>query len=225
MTSVAEDIAAVRDDVVNSEFYLEILELIIEVQRELDEATGENGDFILEGEGFPSPSGVVEVHYTCPGWDDDTDPGTIELTMTLRGGDIEPVIWGLANECRFLVRVGSEDFQASYDGDIAVHLGDLVPPGQDLYQLAITFATIGTIGFGGNGFGIDQSFRVALSSDDAGRAVLDRLEILVELNDGGTFVYVFEEESTTQGIRDATGSFGCSLVERQCTGLSGTFSW
>ncbi len=186
---------------------------------------------------FPTPTGAIRVNYICPGFDPrqfedgyDAEPdaanGSIDLWMTLDSGGIGRVVWGTAAKCLYLVpneRGTCEApgcYESSYDGGVALDLGDDVLPGQDIDQLPVTFVIEGTIGFDGDDYRINQSFRVVLA-DEPG------LEILVDLADSAlseTFNYFFL--GAQQGIRDATGVFGCSLEESQCFDESGTlFSW
>jgi len=185
---------------------------------------------------IPTPTGQIQVNYICPGSDEgqfdpgyeaDPDPenGTIKLTMTLDSAGIGRVVWGTADKCLYLVPIEGGNCEAagcseaSYDGGVAVDLGDPAPSGQDITELIVTFLLEGTIGFEGSPFGINQSFRVTLANT-AG------LVILVDLADPAlseTFNYIFGE--TGQGIRDATGFLLCSLEERQCSSDSGSFSW
>jgi hypothetical protein len=189
---------------------------------------------------FPSPNGALQAVFICEGWDESQtqlDPanGVINLWLTLEAGGIGPVVWGEADACMYPAVTETDRFEASYDGGIAVHLGSPVSTTQNLYELPITFFVAGTIGFEGAELGVDVSFRVALSFDEmSGDVGLDRLEILVEVPDnlvqvpGNTeyFVYFFEVATLAQGIRDATGTFGCSLENRNCSTESGTlFSW
>ena len=180
---------------------------------------------------IPAPTGEIRVNYICPGWDErqfdpeyEAEPnpanGTINLTMTLDGGGIGRVVWGTADNCLYMVPTERENFQASYDGGVALDLGDPVSPGEDITKLIVTFLMEGDIGFDGGTYRINQSFRVRLENTAA-------LVILVDLADPAlseTFNYIFGESS--QGIRDATGSFQCSLEESRCWDESGTlFSW
>ena len=146
--------------------------------------------------------------------------GTINLTMTLDSGGIGRVVWGTADNCLYLVPTGGANFQASYDGGVALDLGDPVSPGEDITKLIVTFLMEGDIGFDGGTYRINQSFRVRLENTAA-------LVILVDVADPAlseTFNYIFGE---TQAIRDATGAFGCSLEESRCFDRDGNtlFSW
>ena len=285
MSLVADEIEESADAIQNSEVFEEILNVIIEVQEELENATatrckgGPNdgntcigdadcpdgacgSDLVLGGacnggsndggdcaddsdcpDGtcaggvtLPTPSGSIEIDYVCPGWDEgqfeegndaELDPanGTIKLYMTLERGGIGRVVWGGADQCQYLIPVEGDDCEAAgclegaYDGGIALDLGpDWV--GEDVSEIPVTFVVEGTIGFDGSDVRINQSFRVVL-------AIESGLVILVDLADPAlsqTFNYIFAE--TGQGIRDATGLFGCSLEERRCFDESGTlFSW
>jgi hypothetical protein len=186
---------------------------------------------------LPSPRGVIRLNYVCLGWDErqfdpdyEPDPagGTINLTMTLDSAGIGRVVWGTATNCQYLVPNEGDNCEAagcteaSYDGGVALDLGDTVPPDEDIAQLLVTFVMEGTIGLDDINFRINQSFRVVLALESA-------LEILVDIGDPAlaeTFNYFFVFEGLGQGIRDATGVFGCSLMESRCFDESGTlFSW
>ena len=290
MAAVADEIEEAAEEIQDSEIFVEILELIKDVQEELDAATAKtcsggakNGsactsntdcpdgtcvattDLVFGatcsggdndgsacnvgddtacpngtcsgGVTIPSPTGSIQVNYICPGLDPnqfdegyDAEPdsanGSIDLFITLDGGGIGRVVWGTAAKCNYLVPIEGGDCQASgcseasYDGGVALDLGDDVPPGQDIDRLLVTFVIEGTIGLDGDEFRINESFRVTLA-DESG------FEILVDLADPAlseTFSYFFL--GTQQGIRDATGVFGCSLEESRCFNESGTlFSW
>jgi hypothetical protein len=187
-----------------------------------------------DGVVIPTPTGQIRVNYICPGWDErqfdpdyeaEPDPanGTIILTMTLDGAGIGRVVWGTADNCLYLVPTDGENFQASYDGGVALDLGDTVPPDEDIAQLLVTFVVEGNIGLDGDEFRINQSFRVVLALESA-------LEILVDVGEPAlaeTFNYFFFFEGLGQGIRDATGVFGCSLEDSRCFDQDDNtlFSW
>jgi len=194
------------------------------------------------GLALPTPNGGARVNYICDGWDErqfdpdyeanpDTANGTIDLWMTLDSGGIGRVVWGTADSCRYLVPNEGDNCEAagcseaSYNGGVAVDLGDPVPLDADITELLVTFVVDGIIGFSPVGvdetpFPINQSFRVIL-------AVESGLEILVDIGEQPleeTFNYIFGEDG--QLIRDAIGIFGCSLEESRCFDESGTlFSW
>ncbi len=155
---------------------------------------------------------------TCVEATPDSANGSIDLFMTVDGGGIGRVVWGTADQCLYLVPKEGNDceaagcFEASYDGGIALDLGpDWVS--EDISELPVTFVVEGTIGFDGDAFRIDQSFRVVL-------AVEPGLELLLDIGYPAlseTFNYIFA--GTGQAIRDATGLFGCSLEQSQCFNL------
>jgi len=191
---------------------------------------------------LPSPTGAVNVNYVCPGWDErqfdegyddspDSANGSIDLFLTLESGGVGRVVWGTADQCRYLLPLEGDSCVAagcsegSYDGAIALDLGpDWVS--EDVSELPVTFVLEGTIGFDGDDFRINQSFRVVLA-DEAG------LVILVDVSDpelsqpplSQTFNYIFAE--TSQGISAANGEFLCSLEQSRCFDENGTtlFSW
>ena len=164
---------------------------------------------------IPTPTGQIQVNYICPGSDEgqfdpdyeaDPDPenGTIKLTMTLDSAGIGRVVWGTADKCLYLVPIEGGNCEAagcseaSYDGGVAVDLGDPAPSGQDITELIVTFLLEGTIGFEGSPFDINQSFRVTLANT-AG------LVILVDVGDPAlsqTFNYIFAG-TAGQAIRDS----------------------
>ncbi len=251
MSEVADEIAKAAEEIQNSEIFEEILQVIIDVQQELEAATvricedGDNkgndcvddtdcpGGTCGGGVVVPTPTGQINVNYICPGWDErqfdpgykadpDLETGRIVLTMTLDSGGIGRVVWGTADNCLYLVPTGGENFEASYDGGIALDLGDPVSPGEDITKLIVTFLMEGDIGFDGDPYRINQSFRVTLANT-AG------LTILVDLADPAlsqTFNYIFEVDGG-QAIRDATGLFGCNLEDSRCFDKDDNtlFSW
>ena len=159
----------------------------------------------------------------------DPDNGTINLTMTLDSRGIGRVVWGTADNCLYLVPIEGGNceaagcYEASYDGGVAVDLGDPEPSGQDITELIVTFLLEGTIGFDGDTYRINQSFRVVLALESA-------LEILVDVGEPAlaeTFNYFFVFEGLRQGIRDANGLFGCSLEDSRCFDQDDNtlFSW
>jgi len=163
---------------------------------------------------------------TCVQAAPDPANGSIDLFMTLDSAGIGRVVWGTAAKCIYLVPNEGGDCQASgcseasYDGGVALDLGEDVPPGQDIDQLLVTFLIEGTIGFDGIDTRINQSFRVTLADESF-------LVILVDLADPAlsqTFNYIFRGDD--QLIRDKNGVFGCSLERSECFDDSGIlFSW
>lgn len=191
---------------------------------------------------IPSPTGAFNVNYVCPGWDEtqfdegydespDSANGSIDLFITVDSGGIGRVVWGTAASCLYLVP--NEDGnceapgcdEASYDGAVALDLGPDWAS-EDVSELPVTLVLEGTIGFDGDDFRINQSFRVVLA-DESG------LVILVDVSDpelsqpplSQTFNYIFAE--TSEGISAANGEFICSLEQSRCFDENGTtlFSW
>ena len=174
MAAVADEIAEAAEAIEDSEIFEEILNVIIDVQQELENATtttckggANNGnactddadcpggscgsDLVLggvcsggsndggacadnadcPGDGtcaggvtLPSPTGVIQVNYICPGWDesqfdegDDAEPdsanGAIELFATLDGGGLGRDVWGTATQCLYLVAKEGDDCEAA----------------------------------------------------------------------------------------------------------------
>jgi hypothetical protein len=91
---------------------------------------------------------------------------------------------------------------------------------EPIRNLVITFVLSGALNVNGKLLPVQRSFRLR------GEGWLD---ILWELENGRNFVYLFNLNDFSQGIRDAncTGETGCScdLEERQCTLPSGNISW
>ena len=147
-----------------------------------------------------------------------SENGSIDLFMTIDSGGIGRVVWGTADQCRYLLPNEGDDCEAdgcseaSYDGGVALDLGDDWFS-SDIESIPVTFVVEGTIGFDGEPFDIKQSFRVILAVESA-------LEILVDIGEvplEETFNYIFAGE--TQLIRDVTGVFGCSLEDSLCFDL------
>lgn len=229
MAEVADDVETAFRAIEDSEFYLELLDVIVETQEELDEAIDENGDLEVGGVVFPTPNGAVDINFVCEGWDvTQTSPepenGNLELNMTLAQGSIGPLVWGGAEACKFLTEFDSATLEVSFDGRIGVYFGEVLSPSQNIYELPITFIIVGTLTTEGVAVPVDQAFEVTFAFDEDGNPSLSRLELLVILDDGLTFVYFFETD-VAQGLIDATGTYDCSLEERRCTSPSGSFSW
>jgi len=222
MAGLADAIADSRDGFEDSDIYEEVLDVIVSIQEELDGSTDEQGAVTLDGIGtFPTPSGAVEVNFICTGWGEtetaESENGTLDLTMTLFDGNIGPLVWGAAPGCKYRTTVAGKAVEVSYDGDVAVYFGDFFSTTDSLRERLTTFIISGTIGINGKDVPIDRAFRV----DETGR-----LDILMQLADGTSFIYFFSGETFAQGIEDANGRFGCSLEDRQCITGSGTsFSW
>ena len=230
MGAVSDELLAFREQLEQSRVFNQILDVIVSVQVELDENSDEDGNLVVPGLGaFPEPNAVIEINHNCPGWDpevgdgDAATAGAVQLTMVLDTGDIRPVVWGGATACKYLATPGGTSLQTSYDGGVAVHFEDEpVPTGEPLRDLVATFVLRGTLGVAGKEIPIERSFRLRGDGD---------LEILWELNDGTSFVYLFNLDTPLEliGIRDAncSGDDGCScnLEERECTLRSGSFSW
>ena len=188
---------------------------------------------------LPNPTGAFRVNYICPGWDeqqfdedyddspDSAKSGSVELFATIDSGGIGRVVWGTADQCRYLVPNQGNDCgaagcsEASFDGGVALDLGDDWVGG-DVLQLLVTFVVDGDIRVDETDFDdINQSFRAIL-------AVESGLEILVDIGAvplEKTFNYIFAE--TSQGISAANGDFMCSLEQSRCFDENGTtlFSW
>lgn len=222
MAGLADAIADSRDGFEDSDIYEEVLDVIVSIQEELDGSTDEQGAVTLDGIGtFPTPSGAVEVNFICTGWGEtetaESENGTLDLTMTLFDGNIGPLVWGAAPGCKYRTTVAGKAVEVSYDGDVAVYFGDFFSTTDSLRERLTTFIISGTIGINGKDVPIDRAFRV----DETGR-----LDILMQLADGTSFIYFFSGETFAEGIEDANGRFGCSLEDRQCITGSGTsFSW
>ncbi len=228
MAAVGDELLELRERLEQSQVFEQILDVIVSVQVELNQNSDENGNLVVPGLGaFPQPNAVIEINHNCPGWDPNVvdnngEPtGSIELTMVLDTGDIRPEVWGDAAHCRFLSTVAGATLQTAYDGGVAVHFGEEpVPTGEPLRDLVATFVLQGTLEVAGKEVPLQQSFRLRGRGD---------LEILWELDNGTSFVYLFNLDTLRQGIRDAicTGDDGCScsLEERECTLPSGSISW
>lgn len=224
MAAAGDELLEFREQLEASGIADRILDIIASVQLELDENTDQDGNLVVPGVGaLPEPNAVIAIDHDCPGWEESSadvnaEPsGSVQLNMLLDLGNIVPVVWGDAAQCQFLARVNERTRPYAYDGELAVHFGeDPVSTGQSLRDLVITFVVSGTLRVEDRDLRIRRSFRLGGTED---------LEILWELNDGTSFVYLFNREPLAQGVRDANGTFACSLEERQCTLPSGSFSW
>lgn len=222
MSEYGDIIAQVDQELTVSNLARQFLDIIDSVRAAIDGATDDEGNLSVGGVVAPAPDGLVTIQHVCTGWDptqaepDEATNGSIELQMPIVGGRLGPIVWGVAAQCLYLVNVGGQQIQASYDGDIAVHFGDLIDSSQELRKLTTTFLVEGSLGLAGAIRPITQSFRVREGGG---------VEILVELADAETFVYFLGLDQVIEGIRDRTGTFACSLEERECAKDSEPFSW
>ena len=224
MVAAGDELLEFREQLEASRIAEQILDIIVSVQLELHENTDQDGELVVPGVGaLPEPIGVIEIHHDCPGSEESSadvnaeSSGSVQLNMLLDLGQIVPVVWGEAAQCQFSARVNQSTRPYAYDGELAVHFGEEpVSTGQSLRDLVITFVVSGTLRVEGRDLLIRRSFRLGGAQD---------LEILWELDDGTSFVYLFNREPLAQGVRDANGTFACSLEARQCNLPSGSFSW
>lgn len=229
MAEVAEELESTIDAIEGSEFYLELLDVIIETQEELDQAIDEDGNLEVGGVVFQTPNGAVDIEFLCEGWDvtqaaPAPENGTLNLNMSLVQGKIGPLVWGDGQDCKFLTEIGSDALEVSYDGQLAVYFGEVLSTSQNLYELPTTFIISGTLTTEGLVVSVDHAFQVTFTFDEDGNPNLSRLDLLVVLDNGLNFVY-FVETGASQGLIDATGTYQCSLEDGRCTGPSGSFSW
>jgi hypothetical protein len=207
----------------------ELLVLVEQLQEELDPPSDEEEVLDVNGAPVSDPTGVIRLNRVCSGWSDGSqarDPdvdGTIELTLTLHGGRIGPVVWGTFHACRWKRALGTESVRVEYDGEIRAHLGGSFGTHTALRRRVITFAVTGTAAVNDTPLALRRSFRVALAG---ARDILDgRLDVLLETEEGKYFVFFFRAADFTTGVQDATGRFFCSLEEHRCESPSGSFSW
>jgi len=207
----------------------QLLTLVEEIQGKLDSSGDAEGVITVNGSTVAEPTGVIRLNHVCSGWDDDgeaRDPavdGTIELTLTLQGGSLQPVVWGIFDGCRWKRTLGDRTIEAEYDGEIRAHFGGSFRTDTLIRNRVITFAVTGVAMIDGTELPLRRSFRLALYG---ARDVLGgRLDILVETNDDEYFVFFFRSRDIASGIHDATGRYFCSLEERRCDSPSGIFSW
>jgi hypothetical protein len=241
MEAVAGDLSNTRDEVEDSSFVEEVVDLVIEVQ---DELYNEEGQLDLGGGlTFEAPDGGVTVDYTCEGWSDppplEPDPanGLLRLNMRLARGSIAPLVWGAAENCRYPLQVANRRLDASYNGEVALFFNELsenevdggidpapLGPDTDPYGLEVYVLSEGSVTVEGRSIPINEIFSVTFVEED-GEVRPDELEILVVLPDDTAFVYGFSFSTFEQAVTDITGTFSCSLEERTCQSPSGTFSW
>ena len=241
MAAVASRLLELHEEVDQSSFYEEIIDVVADVQEDLYDDDGQVD--LGGGVSFPTPNGGVTIEYVCDGWDEtppatpDPDNGTIALNFRLAGGDIAPLVWGELVDCRYPIRIGDERLDGSADGVIAAYFGEPLPAGQNLkevpegedpafYRLSVIFVTIGVIAVDGPELELNDLFQVTFVFDDEGNFVpgATALTFLVELTDGTSFRYSFDAD-LTQRLEDGVGELTCSLEDRTCEGTSRAFSW
>ncbi|MGB8330695.1 MAG: hypothetical protein WCE62_11265 [Polyangiales bacterium] len=229
MARWAQPILDTKETIEEASLPEQLLDLVEDLQTELASPTNEEGVVVVNGAPVSEPNGVIRINRVCAGWDDDAearDPdvdGTIDLTLTLHGGRLDPVVWGIFHKCRWTRMVGNRSVEVEYDGEIRAHFGSRFGTDTRIRDRLITFAVTGNAAVGDTTFPIRQSFRLALAG---ALGILDAgLDILVETDEGEYFVFFFRAEDFAAGVHDVTGRYFCSLEERRCESLSGSFSW
>jgi hypothetical protein len=212
----------------------ELLVPIEQLQAKID--SDEEGVIVIGDTEVSQPNGVIRLSHVCAGWDDAEarDPevnGTIDLALTLEGSRLQPVVWGIFDQCRWKrervvsKRFGKrlEEIDVEYDGEIRAHFGEPFLTDTRIRQRPITFSMIGNATLDGRSIPIDQSVRVTLVSV---RDILSaRLDILIQTREGEHFVFFFRDRDIAAGVHDVTGRFSCSLEDRRCESPLGSFSW
>jgi len=207
----------------------QLLTLVEELQAELDASADGEAVIMMDGTPVSEPTGVIRLHHVCSGWGEEAearDPavdGTIDLTLTLQGGSIQPVVWGIFDGCRWKQTSGERTVEAGYDGEIRAYFETPFRPDTVIRDRVITFGVTGVVMVDGAERPLRRSFRLALYG--ARRILGGRLDILVETGDREYFVFFFRSRDFAVGLHDATGRYSCSLEERRCDGPSRTFSW
>ncbi len=229
MASVDESIAEAHDAIEQSSLHEELFDVIVQVQDELYDA---NGEVDLGGVSFPSANGGVTVDYICEGWEDppagppDLLNGTMRLNMRLAAGGIVPFVWAEFDDCKYSAELGALRFDVLYRGAIGIYFDEVLSPTTNVYAQPVVFITRGSIVVEEVEFPVDRLFQVTFFFDGDGNFISGgaRFDILVELDDGTSFVYTFGAELGQQ-LTDATGILRCNLEDRECVGPSRSFSW
>jgi hypothetical protein len=229
MAEWAQPILDTKEAIEGTSVPEQLLDLVEDLQADLASPTDEEGVVVVNGVSVSEPNGVIRLNHVCAGWNDGAearDPevdGTIDLTLTLRRGRLDPVVWGIFDKCRWTRMVGNRSVEVEYDGDIRAHFGSRFGTDTVIRDRLITFAVAGNAAVGDTSFPIRRSFRLGLAG---ALGILDaRLDILIETEEGEHFVFFFRAEDFATGVHDVTGRYFCSLEERRCESPSGSFSW
>lgn len=156
-----------------------------------------------------SASGYVSVTRICGGWVSPEVPdaarnGTLELTATFTERGLDPVIWGSALACRYLVEGTRVELSAPASAALRVHQG--APDGScDFGDRALLFDVDLDATIDGERVPVDFDFRLVRGGV---------LEFLGE-GDGGAIVVGIGPQ-TELTLRGSNGSFGCD-AELECS--------
>lgn len=241
LAAVADEILELYDQIDQSSFYEEVINVIADVQEQIYTDEGEVD--LGGGVTFDAPNGGVTVEYICEGWGEppprmpDPENGSIELNMRLAGGGIAPLVWGEVDDCQYPIEIGEQRFNARSSGGLAVYFGEPLPAGQNLkqvpegedpafYRLRVIFVAVGSITIEENELPIDDLFQVTFAFDEEGNLLPGAtvISLLIGLADGTSFRYSFAAD-LTQKLEDRLGELTCSLEDRTCEGTSRAFSW
>ena len=241
LAAAADQILELYDQIDESAFYEEVIDVIADVQEQI--YTDEGQIDLGGGVTFESPNGGVAVEYICEGWDEpppsmpDPEHGSIELNLRLAGGAIAPLVWGEVDDCQYPIEIREQRFNARTSLGLAVYFGEPLPAGRNLkqvpegedpafYTLKVIFVAVGSTTIDENELPIDDLFQVTFAFDEEGNLLPGAtvISLLIGLADGTSFRYSFAAD-LTQKLEDRLGELTCSLEERRCEGTSRAFSW
>jgi hypothetical protein len=161
----------------------------------------------VEGDGYLVATRICNGWGSVPVADRDAN-GALVLTIGFSEAGVDPVIWGNAERCHYLVgtsQVSIDSGSRAGDGDLRIYVGqnlsfEQLGTGRTLFDLDLSTSVDGTTTPIALDFGYDPSTRTFELAFDPG---------------GGTLV-AFASGQGLLGIRAQNGPFTCDATARTC---------
>lgn len=176
------------------------------------------GDQTVEGDGY------IDLTRVCAGWEgpgvvDAELNGQVDLTIVFSDQGFDPVIWGEATDCKYLVVLDDgKEYKVRLDGSVSVHTGTLLSePEERPAKALIEFG--GTLEVDGQVNEAKFHFRLVLGEKEE---EVD-LEVSVEVN-GGNLVFYYKSIGVN-GFRGSNGLWTCNLEEKKCESDGQVVGW
>jgi hypothetical protein len=187
---------------------VDVLSQVLDQAVELSDGNNASG-FTIDADGY------MLITRICSGW---TEPGTPDraangallVTATFSDSGLDPIVWGSAAACRYLVSGTQVELDQSGESadSVSVYWGESVEE-QELAERALLVDLNLDASIDGQRLSLDFDFRSLAGGD---------IEYRIERPDGSLIGSVGGDDSVT--LRAANGTFACD-ADLQCEPVAG----
>lgn len=158
-------------------------------------------------------NGYAEVVRICDGWGGDTDPGSMDVTLTFSPGDqraveIDPVIWGRFHDCRYLAGESGARILLPEATRVALHHGGALSFDGGFSDGVVLLEVVG-------GFDIGEE---TVDSDVDFRFGVDNSEFQYRLETSQGDLVALGTVRNPRALRGSNGTFTCD-EDGRCTNV------